>query len=153
LNKLVHRQIDTPEAMELFGGQLAKNCGKGTCVYLQGELGAGKTTLVRGFLRGKAYEGKVKSPTYTLVEPYELADTTVFHFDLYRVNDPDELDYFGFRDYFDGESIVLLEWPEKAAPVLDEPDLLIFIKLSADTRLLILEAKTALGQQLLLKIQ
>ena len=93
--------------MEEFGRQLGQICEEGTRIYLRGDLGTGKTTLVRGFLRARGYAGKVKSPTYTLVEPYELAGIDIFHFDLYRLDHTDELAYIGYRDYFEAQSIVL----------------------------------------------
>ncbi len=146
-------QIESAQAMEALGHQLGEHCRPGTTLHLQGELGAGKTTLVRGFLRARGYQGKVKSPTYTLVEPYDLDDITVFHFDLYRLHAPEELEHIGFRDYFDGHSIALLEWPEKADAVLTEPDLLVLISLAASGRVLDLQAKSATGKELLDTIQ
>ena len=111
--------------MEEFGRQLGQICEEGIRIYLRGDLGTGKTTLVRGFLRARGYGGKVKSPTYTLVEPYELAGVDIFHFDLYRLDHADELAYIGYRDYFGAQSIILLEWPEKADELLASPDLLV----------------------------
>ena len=104
------------------GRQFAKKLHSGLTVYLHGDLGAGKTTFVRGILQGLGYSGKVKSPTYTLVEPYVVSSYNVYHFDLYRFNDVEEWEAAGFREYFNGDSICLVEWPEKAGNLLPEPD-------------------------------
>ncbi len=140
--------IDAP-AMEALGQKLASLCPPGCKLFLQGELGAGKTTLVRGFLRGHGYEGIVKSPTYTLVEPYQLNDLEIYHFDLYRINDPEELESIGIRDYFSGSGICLLEWPEKGATLLGSPDIFIQIQYHDDQRKVSLEAKTSAGKDII----
>lgn len=111
-----------PAATEALGASLVA-CGDDALVLLSGDLGAGKTTLVRGFLRALGHEGAVRSPTYTLVESYETAGLHVFHFDLYRLADPDELEEFGFRDYLDGAGWRFIEWPERAAGALPAADL------------------------------
>jgi len=140
--------IDAP-AMEELGRRLASVCPPGSKLFLQGELGTGKTTLSRGFLNGLGYQGIVKSPTYTLVEPYQIDDLEVFHFDLYRLNDSEELASLGIRDYFSGEAICLVEWPEKGAPHLGEPDIHIHIQYQDDQRKVSLSAKTPSGKAII----
>ncbi len=134
--------------MMAMGARLAACCRAGTTIYLHGDLGAGKTTLVRGFLRARGHEGAVKSPTYTLVEPYEFADVDVYHFDLYRLSDPLGLDDIGVRDYFDTQSICLVEWPEQGEGMLPAPDLVIDIEHDADARWLEFTAMSDAGRRL-----
>jgi len=144
--------IPDPEAMETLGGELALAILPGMQIHLSGELGSGKTTLVRGFLRGLGHEGKVKSPTYTLVEPYRPGQVTVYHFDFYRVRHPTELETMGYRDYPGVDTICLIEWPEKAEGQLGRPDLLIKFQIHADRRKLDLAACTERGNLLISKI-
>jgi tRNA threonylcarbamoyladenosine biosynthesis protein TsaE len=125
--------------MQNLGRRLAAHAPPGTVVFLHGELGAGKTTLVRGFLRALGHQGAVKSPTFTLVEPYQLNGRRVFHFDLHRLADPGELEFLGMRDYLDGEALCLVEWPERAAGLLGEPDLDVHIHYAGRAREVALE--------------
>ena len=120
--------IEDTSKMEAFGAKLADFIGDVGLVTLSGNLGAGKTTLTRGFIQAIGHKGTVKSPTSTLVEPYYINDRSIMHFDLYRLSEPEELEYLGFRDYLDGSTLCLIEWPEKAKDFLPKPDLAINIK-------------------------
>ncbi len=130
--------IDNETDMVAFGERLGRAFRaqpKSLCIFLNGDLGAGKTTLSRGILRAFGHTGAVKSPTYTLVEIYEFPERRVYHFDLYRLGDPEELEYMGIRDYFSDGSICLMEWPERGQGVLPEPDVLIDVKVQGAGRL------------------
>jgi tRNA threonylcarbamoyladenosine biosynthesis protein TsaE len=132
------------EAAQLaWGAALAGVLGEvGGLVCLYGDLGAGKTTLVRGLLRALGHAGPVRSPTYTLIETYETEGIRVHHLDLYRLADPEELEYLGIRDLFDDQSLVLVEWPERGRGLLPEPDLSIRIEVRGGGRLLRFEPST-----------
>ncbi len=113
------------------------NLGVATCgavIHCHGDLGAGKTTLARGFMRGYGVQGAIKSPTYTIVEPYELVNCQLYHFDLYRLGNEGELEYLGFEDYFHENSVCLIEWPDKGGRRLPAPDLSLYLSTSGTGR-------------------
>ena len=115
------------QAMSDFGARIARVTQGHGLIFLEGNLGMGKTTLSRGIIRGLGHVGAVKSPTFTLVEPYEIGDIRAFHFDLYRLVDPEELEFLGIRDYVEDDAMCLIEWPDKGAGFLPKPDLTITI--------------------------
>jgi tRNA threonylcarbamoyladenosine biosynthesis protein TsaE len=130
------------------GARLARELGPGMTFYLEGDLGAGKTTLVRGLLRALGYSGRVKSPTYTLAETYSLPAFELYHFDLYRLHDPREWLDAGFRDV-SGQAVNLIEWPDKAAGWLPLPDVIVRLTIADEAREIECEAKTPRGAEFL----
>jgi len=136
-----------------LANELAAGLGSnrsGWMVLLQGELGAGKSTLARAMLKRFGHEGTVPSPTYTLVEPYELADGAVFHIDLYRINGLEELEYLGWNDLRDG--LILLEWPERAPEVFGQADIHVHLAYAGEAREARIEALSARAQELVAAI-
>jgi len=142
-----HLAVKDEEAMVAVGRSLAGALVPGMAVYLRGDLGAGKTTLARGIARGLGHAGAVKSPTYTLVEPYLDLDPILYHFDLYRLGDPEELEFMGIRDYFNERSVALVEWPERGGDFLPTPDLALTIGLDGTGRTLVMTAHTDRGRE------
>lgn len=151
MNELMIKLPDE-KAQENFGSLVARLCPDNFVFFLAGELGAGKTTFTRGFLRGLGYEGNVKSPTYTLVEAYEVAGREINHFDLYRLSDPEELEYMGMRDFSHNSGILLIEWPEKGEGMLPQADILVRILYADKGRDVILTANSDSANQLLKQI-
>lgn len=119
-----------------IGNRFAQHLPTGITIFLHGDLGAGKTTFTRGVLQGMGHAGKVKSPTYTIVEPYTFFNKTLYHFDLYRFSDEEEWEMAGFREYFNAESICMIEWPEKAINLLPKPDIEVFLHHQGEARMI-----------------
>lgn len=145
----IEKDVYGEEAMEKLGEVFSSVLTSGAVVYLEGDLGMGKTTLVRGVLRGLGYQGSVKSPTYTIVEPYEMSGFEAFHFDLYRVADAEELEFMGIRDYFNDGSLCLIEWAEMGRGILPEADLVVSLSLIRQGRHVCVEANTDKGGEAL----
>jgi tRNA threonylcarbamoyladenosine biosynthesis protein TsaE len=135
----MQRYLDSTEATERFGAALWHLLPPKCLVFLHGDLGAGKTTLVRGFLQAAGHAGAVKSPTYTLVEEYRIGGRKIYHFDLYRLADPEELEWIGIRDYLDDEAICIVEWPEMGEGMLPKADVSIRLSVQDAGRLIEVE--------------
>jgi len=136
-----------------LGAELASGLKPGMVIYLSGELGAGKTTLARGLLHSLGYAGRVKSPTFTLVEVYKVSRLYLYHFDFYRFKDSRELDEAGFREYFNSASVCLVEWPEKAADGLPVADLKIVLQVAGSGRSAEMFAGTEVGEFCLTRLR
>lgn len=134
---MVTKTVDLP-ALQQVAQDFVADLQAGQIVYLHGPLGAGKTTFVQALLKALGYQGLVKSPTYTLVEAYSLAALDVYHFDLYRLQDPQELASMGLRDYLHESALCLFEWPEKATGCLPKADWLIELAYAEDQRSLMI---------------
>ncbi len=131
------------DAMERFGSLLGYRLSTPSVIFLRGDLGAGKTTLVRGLLSGRGWNSAVKSPTYTLVESYLIDGVDYHHFDLYRLHDPEELEYLGIRDYLSEKSICLFEWPDNGLGAIPMPDLEILIEYAGEGRMVSISGRLA----------
>jgi tRNA threonylcarbamoyladenosine biosynthesis protein TsaE len=142
--------LEGERKMQDFGAQLATAIGKidaPLLMLLNGDLGAGKTTISRGLLQGLGHQGAVKSPTYTLVEPYELDIGVVYHFDLYRLIDSEELEHIGFSDYLSEAKLCIIEWPENGGSYIPQPDISIDISVYQSGRRLTLNSATESGNR------
>jgi tRNA threonylcarbamoyladenosine biosynthesis protein TsaE len=126
--------LQNVEETEQLGAELYESLPHKYLVFLQGDLGSGKTTLVRGYLRAAGYAGTVKSPTYNIVEEYTFAGNKIYHFDLYRLNDPEELEFLGISDYFKQDSVCFIEWPDKGQGFLPKPDAVITLAVKGSGR-------------------
>jgi tRNA threonylcarbamoyladenosine biosynthesis protein TsaE len=139
-------------ATQALGARLAGALRPGMSIYLCGELGAGKTTLARGLIQALGHEGKVKSPTYSLVELYTVSSLHLYHFDFYRFDDPKAWQESGFREHFNDASVCLVEWPERAGAALSQPDVRITLTPAPSGRDVTLEAYTEAGRQCLTSV-
>lgn len=131
--------LNTAAETEAFGAKLFASLPEKCVVFLNGDLGAGKTTLVRGFMRAAGHTGTVKSPTYNIVEEYHINQRRFFHFDLYRLIDPEELEWIGISDYLQEQSICFFEWPEKGAGYIGSPDVVLSLTTTETGRILEIE--------------
>ncbi len=139
---------DEPSTLEI-ADRFYRALPSGCLVFLRGNLGAGKTTFVRGCLRAAGYQGKVKSPTFTLVEEYSLQNRPVYHFDLYRLTDPEELEWMGMRDYLRPDALCFIEWPERGEGVLPKADVEVVIDIEGSTRNLTIVAISSIGAKVM----
>jgi len=144
--------VDEPAMLD-FGATLANICAQGAIIYLIGELGVGKTTLARGFLRAFGHKGAIRSPTYTLVEHYHFSDVEVFHIDLYRLGHPEEIEYLGLTDLMTEDCVGLFEWPERGGELLPAADLICTMNFAEEnSREVMLKAMSDRGTDILQKL-
>lgn len=150
-------EIKNEDDTKVFARKLAEQLESmetwGIVLFLNGDLGAGKTTFSRHLIQSLGHVGSVKSPTYTLVEPYQVRDKRVYHFDLYRLADPEELEFMGIRDYFDDDCLCVVEWPDKGAELLPQWDIKVDINVNEDSRTFRVSTGTAKGKSLGMALQ
>ena len=144
--------LQDEDATVSFGHNLAQCLEGYGVITLSGDLGTGKTTLSRGLMRAYGHQGAVKSPTYTLLEPYELENIQVMHFDLYRMGDPEELEFLGIRDFLNDETLCLIEWPEKGQSFLPPVDLAITLSKENNGRKVSWHSQTEYGDRINAKL-
>jgi tRNA threonylcarbamoyladenosine biosynthesis protein TsaE len=145
-------RLEGEAAQVAFGRRLAEQLRPPCVIYLEGDLGAGKTTLVRGVLWGLGHEGAVRSPTYTLLEPYEIGDIHLYHLDLYRLADPEEIEFLGLRDLLDEQAMLFVEWPERGEDMLPPPDMRARIAHAGEARILELAPQGPRGAELVARL-
>jgi tRNA threonylcarbamoyladenosine biosynthesis protein TsaE len=150
---MLELKLPDPASTLRLGEALAAGAGPGRVLFISGDLGAGKTTLVRGLLRGLGHAGRAKSPTYALVEPYSFSSLDLYHFDFYRFKDRSEWLNSGFREHFNPGSLCVVEWPEKAGDLLSPPDLHITLEFDGQARRARLEARSDAGRLWLSDLQ
>jgi tRNA threonylcarbamoyladenosine biosynthesis protein TsaE len=141
--------LATETEMHLLAAQLAERVKGGAILFLYGELGVGKTTFTRGLLHHLGHHAKVKSPTYALVEPYEIEGQLIFHFDFYRVQDANELKELGIHEYFSASSICIVEWPQNALTQLPTPDVICYFDFAVQGRVVRMQAHSKRGEKIL----
>ena len=146
-NNPLHVELAEPLATKALGAALSRDLSPGLRIYLHGDLGAGKTTLVQGLLAALGHRGRVKSPTYTLVEVYELSRLNLYHFDFYRFRDGNEWRDAGFSEVFDSDAICIVEWPEKAGEDLPQADVDVVLEVQARGRRAVVRTNSAAGAQ------
>jgi len=151
----VNKQIFLADELQqiTLAKKVAKHLNSSFVILLKGDLGVGKTTFARGFIHASDFDGVVKSPTYTLIEPYPISNNrTCYHFDLYRIAHPEELEFIGARDYFNDNDVCLVEWPEKAEGFLPPADWICTFSHHNQGRNLIISALSNKGKDLMLQI-
>lgn len=152
MNQRVSLYLKDESQTEAIGQKIAQIIHPGLVIYLQGQLGAGKTALARSLIRALGHQGKVKSPTYALVELYTISRLNLYHFDLYRFDNPEEWLDAGFAEYVKPDTICLIEWPEKGGALIPQPDLTISLEISGEGRQIEIEAHTETGDKCLMRL-